>query len=104
MSAGLEDVALEPTDVVVSVHACGSLTDLVLARAAAARARVAVLPCCHDLDVSDTGDLAGWVDGPLAVDVVRALRLRQQGYRIWTQAIAADITPKNRLLLGAPRE
>lgn len=104
MSAGLEDVALQPTDVVVSVHACGRLTDLVLERAAAARARVAVLPCCHDLDISDTGDLAGWVDGPLAVDVVRALRLRQQGYRIWTQSIAADITPKNRLLLGAPRE
>ena len=64
---------------------------------------MAVLPCCHDLDVSDAGELAGWVDGPLAVDVVRALRLRQQGYRIWTQSISAAITPKNRMLLGAPR-
>jgi len=104
MSAGLEDVTIGPTDVVVSAHACGNLTDLVLARAAAARARVAVLPCCHDLDVSDDGGLAGWVDGPLAVDVVRALRLKQHGYRIWTQSISADITPKNRLLLGAPGE
>ncbi len=104
MAAGLDTVAIESTDVVVSVHACGSLTDLVLQRAAAARARVAVLPCCHDLDVSDTGDLAGWLDGSLAVDVVRALRLREQGYRTWTQSIPAEITPKNRLLLGAPRE
>jgi hypothetical protein len=104
IAAGLEDVAIAPTDIVVSVHACGSLTDLVLERAASARARVAVLPCCHDLDISDDGQLAGWVDGPLAVDVVRALRLRQQGYRIWTQSISADITPKNRLLLGAPGE
>jgi hypothetical protein len=104
MSAGLEDVVIDPTDIVVSVHACGSLTDLVLERAAAARARVAVLPCCHDLDVNDDGDLAGWVDGPLAVDVVRALRLREQGYRIWTQSISPAITPKNRLLLGAPRD
>ena len=31
-----------------------------------------------------------------------AVRLRQQGYRIWTQAIPAEITPKNRLLLGDP--
>jgi Methyltransferase domain len=101
--SGLESVTIGPSDIVVSVHACGSLTDFVLERATAARARVAVLPCCHDLNVSDDGDLAGWVDGPLAVDVVRALRLRQQGYRIWTQSISAAITPKNRLLIGAPR-
>ena len=104
MNAGLGDVEIGPGDLVVSIHACGSLTDLVLDRAAAARARVAVLPCCHDLDVSDDGDLAGWVDGPLAVDVVRAVRLRAQGYRIWTQSISAAITPKNRLLIGAPRD
>jgi len=102
LSVDLDDVAINPADIVVSVHACGSLTDLVLERAAAARARVAVLPCCHDLDVNDDGDLAGWVDGPLAVDVVRALRLKRRGYRIWTQSISAEITPKNRLLLGEP--
>ena len=71
-------------------------------RAAAARARVAVLPCCHDLDSGDAGELSGWVDGSLAIDLMRAMRLAQHGYRIWTQAIPAGITPKNRLLLGAP--
>jgi hypothetical protein len=30
------------------------------------------------------------------------MRLAGRGYRIWTQSIPADITPKNRLLLGAP--
>ena len=45
---------------------------------------------------------SGWVDGSVAIDIVRAMRLTHQGYRIWTQAIPADITPKNRLLLGAP--
>ena len=99
----LEDVAILPGDIVVSCHACGSLTDLVLERAADARARVAVLPCCHDLAAGDARDLAGWVDGPLAVDILRAVRLRQQGYRVWTQSIPADITPKNRLLLGEPQ-
>jgi len=98
----LEDVAIHPDDVVVSCHACGSLTDLVLERGAQARARVAVLPCCHELAAGDAGDLAGWVDGPLAIDIMRAVRLRQRGYRVWTQSIPADITPKNRLLLASP--
>jgi hypothetical protein len=102
VASSLEDLEIVDTDVVVSSHACGALTDRVLNRAVAARARVAVLPCCHDLASGDAGGLSGWVDGPVAIDIVRAMRLTQQGYRIWTQTIPADITPKNRLLLGAP--
>lgn len=98
----LEEVELHPGDLVVSVHACGALSDLVLERAMAAGARVAVLPCCHDLNGADTGGLKGWLDGPLAVDVTRAARLRAAGYRVFTQQIPGDITPKNRLLLGEP--
>ena len=102
VASTVEDVDIHATDIVVSSHACGALTDRVLARAAAARARVAVMPCCHDLDSGDAGGLSGWVDGSLAIDIVRAMRLTQRGYRIWTQVIPAGITPKNRLLLGAP--
>lgn len=105
VTAALDDadtVRIVESDVVVSSHACGDLTDRVIARATAARARVAVLPCCHDFETCDAGDLAGWLDEPLAIDVMRAVRLRQQGYRVWTLAIPADITPKNRLLLAAP--
>jgi hypothetical protein len=102
LEGDLEEVALCGEDLVVSVHACGGLTDLVLERAMAAGARVAVLPCCHDLASSDTGGLQGWLDGPLAVDVTRAALLRSRGYRVYTQLIPGDITPKNRLLLGEP--
>jgi hypothetical protein len=42
------------------------------------------------------------MDGPLAVDVVRALRLQAQAYRIRAQSIAKEITPKNRLRIGEP--
>jgi hypothetical protein len=84
------------------VHACGGLTDLVLEQAMTAGARVAVLPCCHDLDRSDLGGLQGWLDGPLAVDIVRASRLRSHGYQVYTQLIPKEITPKNRLLLAEP--
>ena len=85
----------------MSSHACGALTDLVIDRAASARARVAVLPCCHHLAARDAGDLSGWVDRSVAIDIMRAMRLQQRGYRIWTQTISSDITPKNRLLIGA---
>ena len=102
VSGALDDVEILAGDVVVSSHACGMLTDQVLDRAVAARARVAVLPCCHDLATGDGSALAGWVEGDVAIDIMRAVRLEQRGYRVWTQVIPADITPKNRLLLGAP--
>lgn len=104
LQADLESIQLDQDDLVVSVHACGGLTDLVLERAMAAGARVAVLPCCHDLDRGDTGGLQGWLDGPLAMDVMRAGRLKAAGYRVTTQQIPGDITPKNRLLLAEPDE
>ena len=90
------------TDVVVSSHACGALTDRVLDLAIHARGRVAVLPCCHDFATCDAGALGGWLDGALAIDVLRAVRLERAGYTIRTQTIPAAITPKNRLLLGDP--
>jgi hypothetical protein len=100
-SADLDSLELQPTDVVVSSHACGTLTDLVLDRAMSVGARVAVLPCCHDVDTCDTGGLTGWVDAALAIDLMRAARLQQRGYHVWTQTIPSDITPKNRLLMGS---
>ena len=102
VAGALDAVAIAPGDLVVASHACGRLTDVVLERAASARARVAVLSCCHDVSACDTGELAGWVDPAVAIDIVRARRLAERGYRIWTQAIPLTITPQNRLLLGAP--
>jgi SAM-dependent methyltransferase len=100
LEAEIDSIPLEAGDLVVSVHACGGLTDLVLERAMAVGARVAVLPCCHDLQQADPGGLSGWLDGPLAMDIMRAGRLREAGYRVFTQLIPGDITPKNRLLLA----
>jgi hypothetical protein len=98
----LRDVPLHRDDLVVSAHACGGLTDLILERAVEAGACVAVLPCCHDLKLADLGGLEGWLDGPLAIDATRVARLRFQGYRVFTQVIPGDITSKNRLLLAEP--
>lgn len=99
----IADVALEADDLVVSAHACGALTDDVIGRAIEARARVVVLPCCHEKATCDAGGVDGWVDAPLAIDMTRAARLRASGYAVYTQIIPAAITPKNRLLLAEPR-
>jgi hypothetical protein len=88
---------------VVSVHACGRLSDVVIELARAAHARLALLPCCHDLATCDSAGLDGWMDGPLAVDAVRALRLTNAGYDVSARLIPADITPMNRLLIAQPR-
>ena len=93
-------VEILPHDVVVSLHACGQLTDTIIHKAVSAGARIAVLPCCHDVTQSETGSLEGWMDGPLAVDVMRAAFLRENGYTVMTRKIPEDITPKNRLLMG----
>jgi len=98
----IEEVDLTSEDLAISAHACGSLTDRVIAKAIGARARVAVLPCCHDAATCDTGHLDGWMDAALAIDATRASLLTAHGYAVHTQAIPSQITPKNRLLLGDP--
>lgn len=100
VTGGPGALAITSDDLVVSCHACGAFADQVLHAAAAAGARVAVLPCCHDAETCDTGDLTGWMDPALAIDAVRVLKLRALGYRVRTQKIPGTITPKNRLILG----
>lgn len=102
VEGALEDVVLDGTALVVSVHACGALTDRVIDLALSAGAPLAVLPCCHDAETCDQGSLGGWMDLPLAIDATRALRLRAAGYEVHTQSIPAAITPKNRLLVARP--
>ena len=96
----IQEITILPDDIVVSAHACGSLTDMIIDKATEQHARIAVLPCCHNLKESSTGGLEGWMDKTLAVDTVRAVTLKSKGYQIVTQKIPDDITPKNRLLMG----
>jgi hypothetical protein len=102
VASDVEGVVVESGDLVVSCHACGGLTDVVLDVAIRAGARVAVLPCCHEVEAAPPL-LTGWIDPALAMDVTRAQRLERAGYDVWTQTIPSDITPKNRLLLGSRR-
>ncbi len=96
----VREIFVLPDDIVVSAHACGSLTDLIIDKAIEQHARIAVLPCCHNVKVFPTTGLEGWMDKTLAVDTIRAVKLEAAGYRIVTQKIPESITPKNRLLMG----
>ncbi len=100
----IENAEVPGEALLVSVHGCGVLTDQVLDLAVNTGSRVAVLPCCHDLGKCDTGALAGWMDGPLAVDATRVERLRRAGFRVSTTQIPAEITPQNRLLMAFPEQ
>jgi methyltransferase family protein len=99
----VDQFPITPDDVVVSCHACGSLTDRVLDAASAARARVAVVPCCHDFGDERPASLDGWLAPALAIDVRRVVDLERRGYTVWTSTIPDAVTPKNRLLMGAPQ-
>jgi hypothetical protein len=99
-ASDLSAVALSCHDLVVSCHACGALTDTVIAAAVAAQAAVAVMPCCHDAAASPVGPLTGWMDEALAIDALRAVQLSQAGYTVTTTEIPSEITPKHRVLMG----
>ena len=100
--ADLGEAPVAAGDLVVSVHACGGLTDAVIGRAIGASAAVAVVPCCHDARTCDAGGLLGFLALPLAVDATRVARLRAEGYDVFTQTIPEEITPQNRLIVATP--
>jgi len=100
--ARLQEVPIGPDDIVVSAHACGDLSDDVLARATAVGARVAVLPCCHRTRRrADLADLADVEDRALAIDRERVVALRARGLSVWTPSIPPEVSPKHRLILAA---
>mgnify|MGYP001811876393 CR=1 FL=1 len=100
--ADLSAINLQDNDLLVSIHGCGSLTDQIIDIAISSNLAVALLPCCHDLKKSETGNLEGWLEPTLAVDVSRVVKLQSAGYNVVTREIPYDITPKNRLLMANP--
>jgi hypothetical protein len=99
--ARLEDVTLGTGDIIVSAHACGALSDTVLSRAAAVAARVALMPCCHR--TRRRSDLVAAPDPARVIDEERVTWLVERGYDVSVDTIPANVSGKNRLLLGRPR-
>jgi hypothetical protein len=94
------------TTIVISTHACGSLTDEVLEYASSINAAsIAVMPCCY------TGTAEGAPYGVrrmlgvgMAADIRRSFTLQDAGdYHVDFAAIPRAITPMNRIIVAERR-
>ena len=95
--------ALPAGAALVAVHACGALTDDVLALAIARGGPVAVLPCCRPHGRSPApAAVARALGGDTGFDVDRTYRLERAGYTVRWDAISAAITPMNRVIAAWP--
>ena len=112
-SVPLEDFAsrnerdtTQDASIVISTHACGSLTDKVLEYAMDISASAAaVMPCCYT--GTDSGVPYGirrMLGVSLAADVRRSFYLQENGYHVDFATIPKAITPMNRLILAERRK
>ena len=92
--------------VMISTHACGSLTDDVLQYAIDSEsAAIAVMPCCY------TGTAKGTPYGirralgvSMAADVRRSFFLQEYGYHVDWATIPIEVTPMNRIIVAERRK
>ncbi|KAL7488636.1 hypothetical protein ACHAW6_014226 [Cyclotella cf. meneghiniana] len=94
------------SSIIISTHACGSLTDDVLRFSVDQQAAaVAVMPCCY------TGTDAGVPYGlrrilgvSLSADVRRSFFMQSEGYHVDFATIPRAITPMNRIVIAEQRK
>jgi len=95
-------------------HACGELTDAIIAVAIRRREPFLVMPCCpnrrwkgtwpRDLFRPVRADLSALPDLGMAMDLTRLGRAQSADYRTMMRLIDVEITPHNRVLYGEPIE
>lgn len=119
IQADLSCVEPDPSTVMVSVHACGSLTDALVGLAIDGKgAPLAVVPCCHSVgkggyrpharysEIQDATVVAALVEkkgsSSIAdvVDGIRCQTLQNAGYQVQQIMLPELFTKKNRLLLA----
>mmetsp|Transcript_25555 Transcript_25555/g.60437 ORF Transcript_25555/g.60437 Transcript_25555/m.60437 type:complete len:554 (-) Transcript_25555:1142-2803(-) len=121
VEADLAAIETHPTTLLVSVHACGSLSDRIIEMAIDGNAPLALVPCCHTIkakkgyqphplikmDVSDVESVARTLmkenNGVTLGDVVDQVRhdtLLKAGYDVEECMLPEKFTKQNRLILG----
>ena len=108
--------ALEPSSstLLLGVHACGVLSDKIIALAIQGKSPLALVPCCHSKklltkeqrqqlrksgDGTDTLTFQSLAD---YVDNLRIERLRAAGFDVEEVFIPESFTPRNRIILARP--
>lgn len=104
-----------PCNLVISLHACDTATDIVLAKAIGMKAKVILsTPCCHhemmnqmdcpSLSFIEKHSILRQKFCDAATDALRALRLEAEGYKVSAlELIDPEETPKN-VMLRAVRD
>jgi len=100
------DQAPHGNGMMVSVHACGTLTDRVMEISMQYHLPFAVMPCCHS-DKNDypyiMTEILPYFRSDDAIDVMRILHLQNNGYEIILRRIDPKITDKNLIMMGLPK-
>jgi hypothetical protein len=121
VEARLEQLRPHPSCLLVSVHACAGLSDVLVATAAAHSCRIALVPCCHSRKKKQLEGIAATslakqeyqaiIDIPsntaipdLAdlLDNARITVLKMAGFDVDTARLPALFTAKNLLILASP--
>jgi hypothetical protein len=90
---------------IVCAHGCGALTDQALDLALGLHGPVAAMPCCcHPRSPDAPQVLCQELGVKNGVDVHRTYRLHEAGYQVLWRYIPEDITPMNRIIVGALRD
>ena len=100
-----------PQTLLVGVHACKNLSDIIISNAIYGNSSLALVPCCHAkgcltepqqafFDEQGPGfmNLAAYLDG------LRIQTLEMAGFQVTEARIHEAITPKNRLIVARPPE
>jgi hypothetical protein len=92
----------DDNSIVISTHACGSLTDQVLKYAVeSGAAAVAVMPCCYTgTDKGVPYGIRRALGVAWSADIARSYMLNENGYHSDFHTIPEEITPMNRILIG----
>lgn len=101
------DDDISENSALVSIHACGQLTDRLIELALQHQKPFAVMPCCHkNEDPYFTPKDMPRRDGSVALyhDRVRLQYLREQGFDAHCATIDKRITSCNRIIIGTPKE
>lgn len=92
--------------VIISTHACGSLTDDVLQYAIDSKsAAIAVMPCCYTgTDKGSPYGVRRALGVSMAADVGRSFFLQDCGYHVDFATIPIEVTPMNRIIVAERRK